>query len=470
MNKIILYLILLSLPLALSAQDNTTVSLQDCINLALQNNLELTSSKLNAETSTINFKQNKNALLPSINGNYNIGVSQGRSIDPFTNDFVNEELTFSNAGLGLDATIFNGFNLINRWKQGKLNLEASQMDVEAAKQNLTLNVTLAYLQVLNARELVKLSKNRVLSTQEQLNRLQSLYEEESGSLTAYRDLQGQFANDKSTVINNENALELALIDLNRLVNPPTEITGNVQEVLIDNAEYIFSSQEVYEQALETFPNLKASDLRLQASEKGIAIARSQYVPEVSLFANLNTNYSSAARIFNQNGSIVEETGDFITVNGMDVPVLRESDTFESAEIGYRDQFDNNLSSSYGLSVRVPIFNGFNAKNNVGLEKIKSQQAQIVLDQTKLDLKQAIQQSHSTMTAAMQNYKLLEEQVEAYAESFRINEIYFKNGVSNSTDFIVSKNTLENARINLANVKYAYALRMKILEYYRTGVN
>ena len=469
MNKIILYLLLFLLPFVVCAQKDV-ISLQDCIDMALENNLELTSSKLNAQTSNINFKQNKNPLLPNINGNYNIGVAEGRSIDPFTNDFINEELTFSNLGLGLDATIFNGFNLVNRWKQSKLNLEASQMDVEAAKQNLILNVTLNYLQVLNARELLKLSQIRVQSSEEQLKRLRSLFEEESGSPASYRDLQGQFASDQSQIIANQNALELALIELNRLVNPTEVITNNLQDILIDDANYVFTAQEIYEQSLQTFPNLKASDLRLQASEKGIAVAKSLYVPEVSFFANLRTNYSSAARIFNQNGSLVQETGDFVTVNGTDVPVFRESSTFESAEIGYRDQFDNNLNTSYGLSVNIPIFNGFNAKNNVGLEKVRNQQAQVELDQTKLDLKLAIQQSYSTMIASMKNYKLLEEQVDAYAESFRINEVLFQNGASNSTDYILSRNTLENAKVNLANVKYSYALRLKILEYYRTGIN
>lgn len=469
MNKLILYLILSTMPLLLCAQENT-LSLQDCINMAIENNLDLESSRLSAASSSINFKQDKNALLPTINGNYNIGLNQGRSIDPFTNDFVNEEFTFSSAGLRLGTTIFNGFNLINSLKQSQLNLKASQMEIEAAKQDLILNVTLTYLQVLNAKELLKLSKVSVASTQEQLKRLKSLFDAESGNPASYRDLQGQFASDKSALINNENALALALIDLNRLVNPEKEIGSNIKEILINDFNYRYNSQDIYQQSLATFPNVKANDLRLQASEKGIAIAKSLFVPQVSLFANLNTNFSSAARLFNQNGSVIEETGSFVTIDGTDIPVFRENTIFEATEISYRDQLDNNLNTSYGVSVSVPIFNGFNAKNNVGLEKIKVQEAQITLDQTKLDLKQAIDRSYSIMETTLQNYRLLEEQVTAYEESYRINNILFENGATNSTDYILSKNTLENARINLANTKYAYALRIKVLEYYRTGIN
>ena len=118
---------------------------------------------------------------------------------------------------------------------------------------------------------------------------------------------------------------------------------------------------------------------------------------------------------------------------------------------------------------VPIFNGFRAKNNVALEKIKKEEAKTALEKTKLNLQQSVKQSYNAMQAAFERYKILQSQVDAYQESFRINEIRFNNGVSNSVDYIVSKNNLDNAQINLANVSYEYLLRVKVLEYYRAGL-
>lgn len=444
-------------------------TLEECIDLAIENNLDLKTTKLLKETRDVNFKQSKNALLPNINGSYNLGVTNGRSIDPFTNGIINQELTFSNAGLGLDAVIFNGFRLINSWKQAKLSLESSEMEVEAAKQSLILNVTLTYLQVLNAQDLVKLAESRLRTTQGQLDRLKSLYEEETGNPAEYRDLQGQLAMDAANIAESKNTLEIELINLNTLVNTEKPITVAPLNVQLDFEEYNYTAYEVYEKALQVFPTVKASDLNLEAAEKGVAVARSQYIPEVSLFANLNTNYSSAARLFNETGTSIIETGDFVTIENQDFSVFTEETNFTSDKIPYSDQFDNNLNSSIGVAVNIPIFNGFRAKNNVALEKIKKEEAQTALEQTKLNLKQSIKLSYNDMQTAFQRYNLLQDQVKAYKESFRINEIRFNNGVSNSVDYIISKNNLDNAQINLANVRYEYALRVKVLEYYRGNI-
>jgi outer membrane protein len=369
----------------------------------------------------------------------------------------------------LDATIFNGFKLINSWKQAKLNLQAAEMETEAAKQALILEVTLTYLQVLNAQDLVKLAKARLGTTQDQLNRLKVLYEEETGNPAEYRDLQGQMAADASNLVKSENTLEAEIINLNTLVNPKEEITVATLNQDLDIEKYTYTVDEVYMQALNVFPTVKASDLDVKAANKGVAVARSQYIPEISPFANLNTNYSSAARLFTETGSSIVETGDFVTINNQNFAVNTEQSTFKDEEIPYNDQFDNNLNSSIGVAVTVPIFNGFRAKNNVAIQKIKKEEAQTALENTKLNLQQAVKQSYNAMKAAYDRYTFLQDQMKAYQESFRINEIRFNNGVSNSVEYIISKNNFDNAQINLANVGYEYLLRVRVLEYYRIGL-
>jgi len=450
-------------------ENRSARSLEECIALALENNLDLRQSFLAEKTSSINFKQNKNALLPNINGSYNLGIVKGRSIDPFSNNFVDEQLTFSNAGLGLDATIFNGFRLINSWKQAKLNLKAAEMETETARQSLILNVTLTYLQVLNSKDLVKLAESRINTTNEQLERLKVLYEEETGNPAEFRDLQGQLASDKANLAQTKNTLENEIINLNTLVNSEETITAASLDQNLNIEDYAYTATEIYQEALDVFPSVKAGDYNLAAANKGVAVARSLYAPEFSLFANLNTNYSSAARLFNETGSNLVETGDFVTINNENILVFTERPSFTEADISYRNQFENNLNSSVGVAVTLPIFNGFRAKNNIALEKIKKEEAEASLEKTKLDLRQSVKQSYNAMRIAYQRYQLLQQQIDAYDESFRINEIRFNNGISNSTEYIISKNNLENAKINLANVGYEYLLRIKVLEYYRGNI-
>ena len=134
---------------------------------------------------------------------------------------------------------------------------------------------------------------------------------------------------------------------------------------------------------------------------------------------MNTNYSSVAETFNATGTSIVETGDFVTVDGEDLSVLTESTSFESQNINYSDQLDNNLNTVIGVSVSIPLINGFNAKNNVALEKINVEESMLQLERTNVEIKNAIAQVHFDMEAAFNRLKSLEKQVTAYQESYRI---------------------------------------------------
>ena len=444
-------------------------TLDDCIIMALENNLDLKSTVLNSNTAKVNFKQSKGNMLPSLNGNYNIGINNGRSIDPFTNDFINQELTFSNAQLNLDATIFNGFRLLNTAKQQRLNKQASEMEIEEAKQTLILNVTLAYLQVLNRRDVLELAKKRIETTKKQYKRQEDLFNEEVGNPADFADIKGQETIDETNVLVSESALKSAKLNLMQLLNLKTDIDIETTDILLDFESYNLSSEEVFNDAIKNLATFKAKGLRVEASKKGVSVAKAQFVPEISFFGQLNTNYSSVAETFTETSTSIVETGDYVTINGQDIPVQTNQSQFQGERIGYSDQFDNNLNTVVGLSVQIPLFNGFKAKNNVALEKIKVEESVIELERTEQQIKNAIEQVHFDMQTAYKRHNSLLKQVEAFEESFRVNEIRFNEGASNFLAYITSKNNLENAKTNLINAKYEYVLRVKILEFYRGNI-
>ncbi|MEM6515498.1 MAG: TolC family protein [Bacteroidota bacterium] len=447
-----------------------SLTLEDCIAIALENNLDLRSANLGFDRAEVNFKQSKGDFLPSINGNFNIGVNNGRSIDPFTNDFINQRLEFSSANFNLNMTVFNGFRLINQLKRDKLNKLAAEMEIEEAKQDLTLRVTLAYLQVLNSRDLLTLAKNRFETTTQQLEIQKEFYDNESGNPADYADILGQITLDETSILSSESSLNNAKLALLQLLNlTESNASLNAQTLILDFEEYPLSAEEVYQDAVENLATFKARELRVDASKKGVSAAKAQFVPEISFFAGLNTNYSSAAQLFTESGSALIETGDFVTVNGENLPVQSEITSFDSADINFFDQFDNNLNTNIGLSLRIPIMNGFQAKNSVALEKIRVEESLVALEQTQIEIKNAISQVHFDMETVYARYQSLEKQVAAFEESYRINEIRFNNGISNFLNYVTSKNNLDNAKINLTNAKYEYLLRTKVLEYYRGNV-
>ncbi|WP_242093927.1 TolC family protein [Aestuariivivens sediminicola] len=465
MRHIVIILFVLFTAKTYGQQSTPTYNLEECIDLALKQNLDLKSADLNSRIAKVSFNRSKNALLPSINGNYNIGKASGRSIDPFTNSYIDEKLTFSNAGLSLNATVFNGFRLLNQWKMEKLNWKAAELEREDQRLNVILNVTLAYLQVVNTQDLYRMAKNRMQSTEDQLRRLDAMFEEEMANPAEYRDFQGLRAADEANLITAKNNYEDALTELKTLLNIQTELEVVAIDIPDQFDDYEASLEHVYTRALENMAIVKAGELRLQASKKSVAVARAGFVPEVSFFANLNTNYSSLAQIFNETGSSVIETGDYVNFSGVDYPVLREEPNFAGEDISYNDQFENNLYSAVGIQVNIPIFNRFESRNRVALEKIKREEADVNLNRTKLQLRSAIEQTYKDMTAAYERYQALQSQNEAYQRSMRINEVRFNNGVDNSVSYIISKNNLEDAKVSLNNVKYEYLLRLKLLDYY-----
>jgi len=466
--KPILYIsvLLFSILGVAQVKDVKSYALNQCIAIALENNLDLKSTNLTATTERINYRQSKTNLLPSLNGNYNIGVNNGRSIDPFTNDFINQELTFSNARLNLDATIFNGFRVINTIRQQRFNKLASEMEIEEAKQTLILNVTLAYLQLLNGKDVLALAKARLVATNKQLKQQESLYNEEFGNPADFADIKGQKTIDETSILVAESNLINAQLGLSRLMNITDDIAVDQASILLDFDQYDLSANEVFEDAMQNLATFKAKELRVKAAKKGIQVARAQYVPQVSFFGQVNTNYSSVAETFTEIGSNIVETGDFVTVNSEEISVLTNQTQFRGEKIEYLDQFDNNLNTVVGIAVDIPLFNGFRAKNNVAIEKIKAEESLIELERTSLEVKNAIAQVHFDMRAAYDRHQSLQNQVAAFEESYRINEIRFNNGVSNFLAYITSKNNLDNAKTNLTNAKYEYLLRVKILEFYR----
>ncbi|MFK8059458.1 MAG: TolC family protein [Polaribacter sp.] len=451
-------------------QQEKTYTLDECIKIAIENNLNLKSTKNTEKSAKINYQQSKMNLLPSINGSYNLGINNGRSIDPFTNDFINQKLTFSNANLTLNATVFNGFRLMNTLKQQKLNKEAATLEVEQEKQNLILNVTLGYLQVLNSKDILVLNKQRLITTNKQLKIQKYLYDQGRENPADYTDLLGQKSSDETNIISSEITLNNAKLNLATLLNLNTKIDVNSSSFLFSLDKYQYTSQEVFNDALKSLATFKARELRVEFAKKGVSIAKAQYIPEISLFGGLNTNYSSAAETFTNTGNTIVETGSFVTINNQNLSVFTNQASFQANQINYLDQFDNNLNSVIGFSLSVPIFNGFQAKNSVALEKVRVEESLIALEQTQVEIRNAINQVHFDMEAAFARYRSLKKQVTAFQKSFDINKTRFNNGVSNFLAYITSKNNLENAKINLSIAKYDYYLRVKVLEFYRGITN
>src|SRR5205085_8218396 len=131
------------------SQNTNTWSLKQCVETGIANNLQVKQSDLLVQDASVNVRQARSNRLPDLIGNLSHGINQGRSIDPFTNSYLNQSIVYGNYNLSTSLTLFNGLQLKNLVRQNALNYEAAKWDLQSVKDNLTLNIILAYLQILN---------------------------------------------------------------------------------------------------------------------------------------------------------------------------------------------------------------------------------------------------------------------------------------------------------------------------------
>jgi outer membrane protein len=460
-----LYTFLLAASSSLFAQTN--LSLKQCIDTAIANNLEVRQGELQVQSSEVNWKQARLDMLPNLNGSASHAINQGRSIDPFTNGYINQSYSSANYNLSSGVVLFNGLAMQNTAKQNAFNYQASKMDWQQLKDNLTINVILAYLAVLNAEDRLAQSHNQVDLTKKQVDRLDILNKQGAIIPSQLSDLQGQYAADQLNVISLESELQSAKLNLCQLMNILYDKNMELEKINAETfaTKYEGSPGKVYQTALQQFSLIKAVDLHERSAEKAVLAAKGRLFPTLSLNGGLNTNYSSVAyqSIF-LNTSDLTST-DYVTVNNVQYPVIRKINNYNSEKISYSKQLNNNRSSFINLNLRIPIFNSFRQRNQIKLAEIELKNREVIAKTAKTQLQQNIEQAYINLTTASNTYKVLLDQVTAYKESFRAAEIRFNAGAGTSIDYLIAKNNFDKSNLSLINAKYDLVLRIKVLDYY-----
>ena len=450
------------------SQPTTKLTLQQAIETAVNNNLTAKQRNLQMQTAAVTWRQSKANLLPDLIGDISHGLSQGHNIDPFTNGYVNQNISFASYGLSSSVTLFNGFLLQNTIKQNAYAYDAAKMEWQQTKDNVTLNVILAYLQILNNEDLLEQATQRAELTSKQLERSDVLNQAGNIPPGQYYDLKGQLAGDRLAIVDNQNALDAAKLNLSQLMTVPFDKNLEVERLNVDQMTTMYDAtpDNIYEIAMEQLSIIKGTQLRRQSAKKGVQAARGNFFPQFFLAGNLGTNYSSAASTQVLKNTVNDTTTSYVTVGLNDYPLIVKQNNYVFPKISYSNQFKNNYSTQLSVGIRIPILNSLQARNNLTLAKINLKNAEYVEDATKIQLKQSIEEAYFNMTAAFKRYQALEEQVQAFAESFRTATIRFDAGAITSVDYLIAKNNLDRANITLISARYDYILRTKILDYYQ----
>jgi outer membrane protein len=462
-----------------SAQEKATSperiwNLKQCIDYALENNLVVQRSEYNVKGNETDFRQTKYNLLPTVNGSVSYGFNWGRTVDPVTYEYTTQELRSMNPSLSASLLVFNGLRSQNSIKQYSRLYYASEQDLLKTKNDVIVNITTLYINVIFNKEQLQNAKYQLASSQSQLERVKKQVAAGSLPKSEELNLDAQVATNEVSVVQRENFLNFSILQLKQgLQLPATEpldvelIDLNVEDLVLEQTR-----DEIYDIARQSMPEIKSAKLKVESSYYAVKVAKGGLLPRLSLFGSLGSNYSSAsdrARFIPDGGEPILEYQQIGFVDGTNQvvvsPVLRPSGSTVSGW-GYRDQIMDNVQRSVGLSLSIPIFNGFQARSTIQRSEINREIATIAAKEIDNTLRQNVENAYNDAIAASETYNAARRQVAAREEAFRMMEQRRAAGAANSFEYQISENDLYRAKSDLIRAKYDFIFRKKILDFYQ----
>lgn len=417
---------------SIKAQEKIT--LKRATELVIENNLQIKQAQFSEAISDENLRQSKYALFPTLNSNTSLNFNFGRSIDPLTNQFVNQSITSTNGSISSNTPLFAGFQRINQISQNKLQLEVDKSFTQKVKNDLVLSVVINYLNVLNSQDLVIASGQQLDISKQQLDVEQKFYDVGNKTLADLSQAKSQVATSELNVTNAQNQVDLAFLNLAQLLERDPSIPFEVEKPAIDNITNVnaaYSAAEVYRSASANFPDIKLAELRKLVLQKEIEIARGNYYPSLNLQGGFGTRYS--------NGSFGNTS--FVT------------------------QTQDNFNQFIGFGLNIPVFNGFSARSSVRRAKINFQNGEINEQIAKNNLNKVINQAVYDLRAAEKRFYSAQTAFESTRDAFNVIEQRYGVGLVNSLDFNQAQTNLNKAQFDQIQARYDLIFRSKVIDYY-----
>ncbi|WP_234387144.1 TolC family protein [Aquimarina sp. Aq78] len=447
-------------------------TLRECVEYALENNIAIKQSALDVEATEIDRIDAIGNFLPTLNASASNFWSSGLSTDPITNENKTQTFRSSNYNISAGITIFGGLRNIKRFQRAKLNKLLSQYNLGKSKDDIALFVANSYLQVLLNKESLKVVEKQHEITLEQLQRTKDLVEAGVLPQGDLLEIEATSADELTRIVQAENAVQIALIGLAQrlLIKNYEDFDIIEQEYLVPGSEMLDKPiDQVIAQARESRYEVQIAEQNKLIAEKDLEIARGAYYPTLNGSFNYNTRESGAksfARILDENNPVTTQSIGVVEATGQNV--IGQSPNLllvEQNAASYIDQLYTNDGISYGLSLQVPIFNGFSARNAVKRNKVNVKRTEFQLEQAELDLDSNVYQAYLDAKGAAEAYEAAQVSVKAQERAYEYAKDRYDVGLTNAFDFSQSKFRLENAQSQEVQNKFDYIFKLKVLELY-----
>lgn len=421
-------------------------TLKECVDYAIEKNISIQQTQLDNELIAIDKKDAIGRFLPTANANASHSWNIGLNINPITNAAETQTFQNTNVGFNVGIDIYNGLQNQNRLRRANLSKIAAQYQLTKMKDDVSLNVANAFLQILFNKENLKVQQEQLLNNKKQKERTQTLVDAGSVPRGDLMDMTATVATSQQAVVNAENALLISKLSLAQLLQfddfknfdiVETDYSLTKSEVMLQSADAI------YNKAKEERVELKIARANLDVAKKDIDIARGALQPSLSGFYSFSSRATNSDRFSSDgNGNIVVRGPDAIF-----------------------NQFNENKGNAFGLQLNIPILNGFSARNNIERSKVAFKRSEIAVSQQELDLKRNVYTAFTDANGALNAYEAAVIALEARTQSYEYAKERFDVGLLNAFDLNQSQTLFANAQSDVIRTKYDYIFRVKVVEFY-----
>lgn len=444
MKKLIVSCGLFCLCLCIQAQKKWT--LRECVDYAVENNIELRQEALNVKSAEIKLSTSKSSRLPNLNASIEQSFNFGQSQDYSTGTYKSNNAANSNFSIVSQTPLFTGFRIPNQIKVDKLNLMAATEGLQKAKENLELQVVSLYLDVLRNKEILRAFQEQADLSKLQVERTEILVESGKVPASQLYDIKAQQAKDDLNVTTGANDLALSLLNLSQSLNLPDANSFDIREpisedVVTDNISSVIPPDQVYKLSLGIKPHVKEAEYKLESTKKALKVEEAAYWPTLELRMSYSTGYTHVY------GAKYE------------TPVLEEM-------AGFSSQINDNQRQYIGFSLSIPIFNRFQTRNKVRSAHLSIENQSLALDNVKLALYKEIQQAYQSAIGAHATYISTGKAETAAEVSLKYAQERYDIGKSTAFEYSEAKTKLLTSRSERIRAKYDFIFRAKILDFYQ----
>jgi outer membrane protein len=452
--------------LAASSQEKEW-TLEECITYALDNNIDIKKQILNVENQEDLLLQSKLGMLPSLNAGATHGYNWGNTVDRYTNQFATTRVQSNNFYLGTQFNLFQGLQQINTMNKSKLDWLATQYDLDLLMDDISIAVAGYYLDILYNKEIYAVAGEQLSVTKQQVNRMEKMVEAGTLARGDLLNIEAQAATEELALIEAENKLVISYLTLQQLIDlPVTEgFRIEIPELKpIEAPQVALTSQDVYQVALVNRPEIKSAEYRVKSAEKGISFAYGYLSPTLIFNGSWATGYSGASKTGSNPVENIYENAGYVQ-STLEPIALVSSEYSTYTVIPFEDQLNDNQNKSLSLSLQIPIFNGWQVQTAISQAKILKEEANLTLQQTKLNLNETIQRAYADAVAALKNYNASEKKLQAQKEAFKYSEQKLGVGLVTTVQYNETKKELTSAESAMLQAKYRFIYTTTVLDFY-----